>query len=225
MTLTPNKALRKAALAALAGKWWPAVLVTLVYLLITGIFSGSYQMQHFHRLGIFRGGRPSVAVGTDWPGFWMLAVAIVVMLPLMYGLYLVFLEMMRSREEPKIARLFDGFRENYGKTVGTMFLMELYVALWSLLLVVPGIIKMYSYALTPYLLRDEPELGPDALITRSMRMMRGRKMKLFLLDLSFIGWALLSILTLGVGFLWLIPYVQSARAAFYLDLRRETLPA
>lgn len=115
--------------------------------------------------------------------------------------------------------LFLGFK-TYGRVFGTMLLMGVYTALWSLLLVIPGIIKSYSYAMTPYLILDEPELSGDALITKSMRMMEGHKMKLFLLDLSFIGWCLLSIITCGIASLWITPYMQTARAGFYEDIKR-----
>ncbi len=75
--------------------------------------------------------------------------------------------------------------------------------------------------MTPYLLEDNPELKYNAAIEQSMRMMDGKKMQLFLLDLSFIGWCLLSILTLGIGLLWVQPYMLGARAAFYEDLKAE----
>ncbi|MDR2806022.1 MAG: DUF975 family protein, partial [Dysgonamonadaceae bacterium] len=122
----------------------------------------------------------------------------------------------------EIGDLFEGFK-NYGKVLGTTLLTTLYIFLWMLLLIIPGIIKSYSYAMTPYLLRDNPELGADELICKSMEMMKGHKKKLFLLDLSFIGWGLLCIYTLGSGFLWLAPYISSSHAAFYEDLRAEQI--
>ena len=102
-----------------------------------------------------------------------------------------------------------------------MFLMGLFTALWTLLFIVPGIIKSYAYAMTPYILNDNPELGPNEARLKSIEMMRGHKGKLFGLDLSFIGWFLLCILSLGIGFIWLTPYVKSSYAAFYLDLKEE----
>ena len=116
--------------------------------------------------------------------------------------------------------LFEGFQD-YSRIFITKFLQQLYTALWSLLLIVPGIIKGYSYAMTDYILKEEPEMKNNAAIEKSMAMMEGNKMKLFMLDLSFIGWALLCFLTLGIGFLFLIPYVQSAHAAFYEDLKAQ----
>lgn len=197
MELTPNKDLRAAALAALDKKWTPAVVFTLVYMVIAGLC----------------GAIP----------FLNIAATLLVLPVLAYGMEIVFLNMMRTGAEPKIDALFDGFKD-YGKTLGTMLLMMVYIWLWTLLLVIPGIIKAYSYAMTPYILKDEPELGADAVITKSMAMMQGNKMKLFLLDLSFIGWMILAMITLGIGLLWLVPYMQNARAAFYMDLKRTQEP-
>jgi uncharacterized membrane protein len=137
-----------------------------------------------------------------------------------YGLAVACLKSYRG-EQLTVDNLFDGFRK-YVSTFGKMLLMYIYIMLWSLLFSIPGIIKSYSYAMTPYLICDHPDLGAEALICKSMKMMKGHKMKLFLLDLSFVGWWLLCILTLGIGLLWLIPYVQSARAAFYENLRTAT---
>ena len=89
------------------------------------------------------------------------------------------------------------------------------------LLIVPGIIKAYSYAMTPYILVDRPELSVRDAIRLSGRMMSGRKLDLFCLHLSFIGWMLLCILTLGIGILFLSPYMMTAQAAFYQDVRSD----
>ena len=109
-----------------------------------------------------------------------------------------------------LCSLFVGLPVAYGFTI-----------LWSLLLVIPGIIKSYSYAMTSFILKDEPEMKNNAAIEKSMAMMEGNKMKLFMLDLSFIGWAILCIFTLGIGLLFLQPYVAISRAAFYEDLKTE----
>ena len=116
--------------------------------------------------------------------------------------------------------LFEGFQD-YGRIFVTMLLQAVYTILWSLLLVIPGIIKSYSYAMTSFILKDEPEMKNNAAIEKSMAMMEGNKMKLFMLDLSFIGWAILCIFTLGIGLLFLQPYVAISRAAFYEDLKAQ----
>jgi uncharacterized membrane protein len=136
---------------------------------------------------------------------------------MVYGLFVFFLRNIRG-EQVSIKGLFVGF-SHYGSVLSTMLLMHLYIILWSLAGIIPGIIKAYAYALTPYILHDHPEMGANDVITRSAELMNGHKRQLFLMDLSFAGWGLLCILSLGVGFLWLIPYMQSARAAFYEEVK------
>ena len=97
--------------------------------------------------------------------------------------------------------------------------MLLYTLLWTLLLVIPGIIKGYAYSMTPYVMNDHPELDAEDCIHESRMIMRGHKWKLFCLDLSFIGWAILCLFTLGIGFLWLQPYMESSHAKFYEELK------
>ena len=108
---------------------------------------------------------------------------------------------------------------NYGHTFVTLLLRDLFLFLWTLLFLIPGIVKTYSYRLVPYIIKDNPELSASQVITRSRELMDGYKGKAFLLDLSFIGWLLLSIITFGiVGIFWTNPYYESASAAFYLDV-------
>jgi uncharacterized membrane protein len=96
----------------------------------------------------------------------------------------------------------------------------LLIILWSLLLVIPGIIAAYRYAMASYIMAQNPEIGALDAIERSKAMMNGNKLRLFCLQLSFIGWMLLSALTLGIGYIFLRPYMQAAYAAFYLDISK-----
>ncbi len=189
-----NSNLKNEAIAALEGNWVTAAVVTFVYMVICG------------------GASLIPAIGS--------LVSLIISPLLVFGLTILFYELLRDKRALEVGRLFDGFQD-FGRIFGTGILMQIYVILWSLLLIVPGIIKSYSYALTYYILKDEPELKYNAAIEKSMQMMDGYKMKLFLLDLGFIGWGLLSCLTLGLGFLLLIPYMQTAHAAFYEDLKAE----
>lgn len=143
--------------------------------------------------------------------------------PLVWGFQVFFLEIYR-RNNPDFGQLFAGFKLDYWKFVGTCLLKGIYVGLWSLLLIVPGIVKSYSYSMTEFIMLDNPELKYDAAITASSELMNGHKMQLFLLDLSMIGWFILACLTFGIGFLFLIPYNQTAHAAFYQDLIAEGNP-
>lgn len=113
------------------------------------------------------------------------------------------------------------FSNDYFHKMCGMLLMDIYVILWTLLFIIPGFIMAFAYAMTPFILADEPELPVDQAITKSRRMMCGHKFDLFCLYLSFIGWFILCILTFGIGFFWLVPYAKTAKAAFYEDLKAE----
>ena len=109
-----------------------------------------------------------------------------------------------------------GFQHGYGRNLLTMLLSGLFIFLWGLLFIIPGIIKSYSYRMVPYILRDEPELSPMEVISRSRDMMNGQKLNAFILDLSFIGWALLTALTCGLaGIFYVGPYKAGTDAALY----------
>ena len=104
---------------------------------------------------------------------------------------------------------------------GTLLLRGVYTFLWTLLLIVPGIVKSLSYAMTPFILKDNPKASYDKAIIYSMRLMQGHKMDLFVLYLSFIGWFILSCLTLGIGFVFLVPYCQMSLARFYEEVKAD----
>lgn len=127
------------------------------------------------------------------------------------------LDLVDRQKEPDLASLFGYFR-HWKTAAAAKFLQDLYVFLWSLLLIIPGIMAGYSYAMTEYILAEHPEMTAGEAIARSREMMDGYRGRLFCLDLSFIGWALLSALTFNIGDLWLNPYRQAARAAFYREI-------
>ena len=191
-----NSELRRQAANVLTGNWGIAAIITLVYGLLTGGTSSATEYVN-----------PSIGIVS------------ILLIPLHYGLAIVFLNLLRGIKID-LGMLFDGYKD-FGRILGTMFLQGIYTVLWLLLLIVPGIIKSYSYGMTVFILKDHPELAYNAAIEKSMEMMSGYKMKLFLLDLSFIGWAILCCFTLGIGFLFLGPYIQTSHAAFYEDLKRE----
>ena len=117
----------------------------------------------------------------------------------------------------KIEQLFSCF-SYFGRALLLRFLMALKILLWTLLLIVPGIIAAYRYAMAPYLLAEHPEMTASEAIEQSKVMMAGNKGRLFCLQFSFIGWYLLAALTAGVGSIFLAPYTKAAETAFYLDL-------
>lgn len=134
-----------------------------------------------------------------------------------YGYYNLHLDLVRGKSEIDLSDCFSGFK-CFSRSLVLGILQYIFIFLWSLLFIIPGIVKSYSYAMSYYIAKDHPEYTPQQCITESRRIMEGRKMDLFLLDLSFIGWILLSALTCGIGFLWVGPYQMTARAAFYYDL-------
>lgn len=127
------------------------------------------------------------------------------------------LELVDRQNEAQIGTLF-GYFPHWKKAAIAKLLQSVYVVLWSLLFVIPGIMASYSYAMTPYILAENPEMSPKEAIARSKEMMYGNRWRLFCLHFSFIGWAFLSMLTFGIGNLWLTPYQQAAVAAFYREV-------
>ena len=121
------------------------------------------------------------------------------------------------RQETQFSDLFSQFFR-FGQGFLQKFLCGLYIFFWTLLFIVPGIIKTYSYAMTPFILADNPNLSAKEAITRSRELMNGHKWQLFVLDLTFIGWNLLGTITFGIGMLWVTPYTSAAHAAFYREI-------
>ena len=107
----------------------------------------------------------------------------------------------------------------------TYLLVSLFILLWSLLLIIPGIMAALSYAMVFYVLRDQPESRALLAIERSKELMYGNRWKLLYLLLRFLGWFILSIVTLGIGFLWTLPYLQASLVHFYEDLLRSEAEA
>ena len=115
--------------------------------------------------------------------------------------------------------LFVGFRR-FWKSFGTYFFYSVFIFLWSLLFIIPGIIATFRYAMAFFIIADDEDCGALEAISRSKEMMKGNKWKLFCLCWRFFGWWLLAVFfTFGIGFLWLIPYIQTSLAKFYEDVK------
>lgn len=143
-----------------------------------------------------------------------LAFAIFVVNPINVGIQTFFLR--NSSGETEGFHLGDGFKHNYLNVVKTMFFMNLWIGLWTLLLVIPGIIKAYSYRLVPYILAENPDIDTNEALMRSEQLMRGNKWEAFIYDLSFIGWYIVSIFTCGIlSIFWVQPYKLACDAELY----------
>lgn len=210
--MKPNSTLRKEALRHLDGSWGTFVLMTFLCAVISVICQIPSQVSE---LLVKLGASPFLAVSLNALSF----VLLLCLIPMTWSYTVSFLKHSRG-ESVEISSIFSGYSD-FTRVLGTMFLQNLYTLLWSLLLIVPGIVKYFSYAMTPYILLDYPELQYNSAIELSMKMMRGNKMRLFMLYLSFIGWAILALFTCGIGFFWLEPYVEASVAAFYEDVRTD----
>lgn len=119
---------------------------------------------------------------------------------------------------PEVNEMF-AYMKIFGKALGLRIVMAIFIFLWSLLLIFPGIIAAYRYSMATYLMAENPDMGIMEAIDASKTMMKDRKWALFCLDISFIGWHILCWITGGLGYLLLHPYTESARAHFYLTMK------
>lgn len=229
---------RAIARDALRGKWLIAVLVGLVAVLLGGINSAGPKISFaVSRTGVqaslTMAGQPVYSTGYGLSpalrafligGILYIVIAALVLIALYFILgsiigvgYARFNLHLVDQESPSFETLFAYFP--YWKTAAAARLLQsLYILLWSLLLIIPGILASYSYAMTEFILAECPDLTASEAIARSKALMYGNRWRLFCLQFSFIGWSILCTLTLGIGNLWLTPYTHAATAAFYREI-------
>lgn len=214
MDMKSNQYYKNEALSALRGNWANALVATIIFIALALFFSSNDAINSYYQRIVIN----------PFIGYSLSFVSLFVLLPLAVGYsnsMRVLLETVDNRLTNNSFSLGFG---NWLHVVWGMILSTIYIFLWTLLLIIPGIIKSYSYALTPYILVEHPEMSANEAIEESMRLMDGHKFDLFYLQLSFIGWAILSILSLGLGVFWLIPYQMTAQAAFYRDIKNGAMP-
>ena len=214
-----NKEYKNAALAALKGNWAPFVVAVIIMMAFMYVIMGPYLFVYQVSLGMNQ-----IVIS---PAFALAAVALYILgmplltMPLTLGFDYASNRLLVEGDNRAVGNLFRDSFGRWGRKVWGMFLMNFFISLWSLLLIIPGFIKLYAYALTPYILIDNPEISANQAINLSQKMMKGHKFDLFFLHFSFIGWFFLSIFTFGIGLLWLLPYMMTAQAAFYQDVKKE----
>lgn len=212
--------------------YWKCVLVALILGMLGGVGGASYSSNANNQvteetinsgLGEAISNIPPVAwiaVAVTFVFVLAIGIAISVFLinPLKVGCYRFFT--VNHYAPANLNEVGYGFTSNYKNVAKTMFFMDLYVFLWSLLFVIPGIVKSYSYRMVPYILAENPDLTTDEALALSKQMMDGQKWRAFVLDLSFIGWILLSILTLGILVIFYVnPYIEATNAELYHALK------
>lgn len=188
--------LRDRAWNSLTGKYWSLIIMLLVFALISGA-AGSFTMGLLSLLT----------------------------LPMSYALSVAFLNVSRTQCNPQLESMFTVYRDNFLKAFLVPLLQGLFVFLWSLLFVIPGVIMAYAYSMAIYVANDNPEMQAMDAIRKSRELMDGHKWDLFVLDLSFIGWIFLCLLTCGIGFFFLAPYIEMAHVEFYRELTEQATEA
>jgi len=187
--------LKQSALEKLRGRWKSGVILTCLYALI--VYGGSMVPGISPLVGIFI----TPALG--------------------FGAAFCYLQLILS-DSLETGDLFKGF-SFYLKSLGMYWWRMLWIFLWVLLLIVPGLIKSIAYSQAFYIIADNPDVKIRDAMKISMKMTEGHKWELVMLDFSFFGWAFLAILTLGIGFLWLSPYMSATYAATYLKLKEMSI--
>ena len=199
-----NVEIRALALDQMKGNWRAGVIITLIYVAIEAVASGS--------------GLIDQRVGTTVYSL----IYILGLYPLAFGFYTTFLSLCRDSKPLAVESFFEGFTKKYfAKAIVVQLLVAIFVALWSLLLIVPGIIKACAYLLAPFIVAENPNTTAMEAIQLSEKMMDGHKADYFWLQLTFVGWGILCFFTFGIGYFWLIPYMQASVAQFYEEVKAD----
>lgn len=182
---------RERAKESLSGRWLEPIMVNIIMILISA--STGWVTEVIPQLSVF---------------------SIIISGPLYLGVAFYFSQFIVNKDLG-IRDMFYGFNFLWGKSILLYFFTGLFTLLWLLCFIVPGIIKAFAYSMAPYILAENPNMTVFEALDESQAMMEGYKWDLFKLGFSFIGWFLLSLLTLGVLLIWVIPYMQAAQAEFY----------
>lgn len=221
--------LKGRAKSCLKQYYWMAFLVSLVgYLLGAGgsiSFNFNRAEHNIYGSGTFSS-REFLVFASIFLTIWIIMLVVGILMRVFLsnvvnvGLCSYFLESRKTMTNAGFKQLFSGFGAgNYIKLVKVMFMRDLIVFAWSLLFIIPGIIKSYQYAMVPYILAESPDTDYKSALKWSRDMMRGHKFDFFVLELSFIGWLLLGLLACCIGIVFVLPYSNATYAEFYADIK------
>lgn len=221
----PRKQIKANARAALSAHYWPVVGAIFVGLLLAGGVSAvaSGISSYTSVIASIEGDYASSGAS----GLTSALSLVGAFLSMIFGVGIAWFSYTVYRgDEPDIGNIFVAFKDGrFGRVLGGMLLVTLYTVLWSLLFLIPGIIKGYQYSMMPYLLIDRPDLTIKECFAMSKQMTDGNKWNLFVLELSFIGWAILSVFTLGLLTIFYVgPYQNLALGGAYDFLKRTRMP-
>ncbi|WP_349774232.1 DUF975 family protein [Niallia circulans] len=209
-----NDLAKREAREYLKGEWGKAVGLTFLYFILSAGVNLSIEIYASGGFmnWIYQDYAPQQATILN-------TIISLLLIPLSISIVWFYLDIVREKTT-EISQVFTIYTDvkTMLKLIGTSIMIGIFTFLWSLLLLIPGIIKALAYSQTFMLLKDHPEYSVFEAITESRRRMKGYKGKYFLLNLSFIGWGILCLFTLGIGFLWLAPYIYTSNATFYQNL-------
>ncbi len=207
--------------------YWPCVLACLLVTAIIGVITSiSYGPTYTATINAAMSGSEPEITTTASGGSFIGGIALIILSgPLTIGLNHFFVMNVLGRSDiTALTPVTAAFNPNFGRKLGGYLWMILFVFLWSLLFWIPGIIKSFSYAMAPYILADCPNVKAKDALKLSMRIMKGHKWEFFVLELSFIGWAILGGLTMGIlNIFYVDPYMNSSLATYYLEVREQAL--
>lgn len=228
-----RKELKRRARLQLGGgiftnKWLMALVVCMIYSAVSAVVNTPSLIGSFSQMGQmvqgFDSGDFSVSVNTFSPLSGIGSIALIILSgPFTYGLNKMFLKQARDGQDMKIEDVFLGFKEDIGGNIVLALLIGLFTFLWTLLFIIPGIVMALGYSMAFYIKADHPDYDWKMCINESKRIMKGNKGRLFVLQLSFIGWYIVGALCLGIGTFWVVPYQAAAEAHFYQVIAYPTI--
>ena len=210
-----NREYKEAALEYLKGNWPAAIIASAIYFVVLWLVIGSQYTP------ALMGNTIGVDAAVSGSGF---LVAVLVLGPLSIGYANAFRLLCNTGNANVTANMVHLSTNRYLHLVGVYLLMTVKIILWSLLFIVPGVMKAFSYAMTPFIAVEHPEMSASEVLAKSSEMMYGHRMELFMLYLSFIGWFLLSMLTAFVGLIILQSYVLCSVVEFYNEIKGPSGP-
>jgi len=211
-----NKEYRRNAYELTKDKIFNILIVLIVFSFLTGIFSSlSSSFGPTYDFTVF----PFVETNPGNPGLVQLFnfIGIIISSYVAYSVLIMFIDITHNQQPDLEKTLLIGIKEQPLKAPLLFVVVSIFTALWTLLFIIPGIVKAYAYTLTTYILIQEKDIQTMDAIRSSQQRMNGKKMQLFLLDLSYIGWYVLSLFTLGILLIWIVPRHQTARTLFIID--------
>ena len=202
-----------------------AVAVSLIYMILANLFDPSSSRGN-SASNVYNSGLPErIKYLASFVLGLIIVISVIVIVfrvlvynPIVVGVQRFFIE--NHYGNPGVGTMFYAFKTNYINIVKTMFLKDVYICLWALLFLVPGLIKTYSYRMVPFILAENPDMDADEAIRLSMEMMNGEKLNTFVLDISFLPWVFIAAFTFNiVGVFYVYPYVNATDAELYLAIK------